>query len=153
MKWNYAIKTAAALALSLTTFGAWASTQAADASTAAPADAGQADYEVVVYWAPWCSACGPVLSSMDELADGFAGKNVRFTAANIGDASNAQRALQRKGGEALTLRQVDAAEAGVRAVPWIVVRDASGKVVSTPAAQTHPTHMAQWVKMDLAFRL
>lgn len=127
---------------------------AAHAEATAPAPNADADYEVVVYWAPWCAACAPVLESMGQLAQANTlGVDVRFTAANIGDAQGAAQALRRKGGGALLLEQTSQQVAGLRAIPWIEIRDAAGRLVATPAAHTHPRNMTAWVEMDLAMRL
>ena len=42
---------------------------------------------------------------------------------------------------------------GVRAVPWVVVVDQQGSVLSTPSAHHRPDQLTDWLKTDLALNL
>lgn len=102
----------------------------------APAQAAeQAQSKVMMFWASWCPSCSNALGALDELEQNNAG--TEFVAVNVLDDAPAAKSLEEKGFGHLNLVEADAAVAkqyGVRALPWVVVVDANGVVLSSKPA-------------------
>lgn len=132
------IKTFAVLMLCATSL-ANASTEATSRVTEnqhhkhASSDANKA--KVMVFWASWCSACNNALSALSQLE--AMNSDTEFVAVNVLDNAPVAKSLADKGYPQLDWLDADAELAhahGVKALPWAVVTDSNGVLLSSQAA-------------------
>ena len=109
----------------------------------------QAETRVLVFWASWCGACKPLLDDLKAAESELATLGARVQTLGLDD-KRVPVALP-----AADARMVGALKAkhDVRALPWVVVVDADGKVIATPSKHHSPTQLTQWLKADLALAL
>lgn len=128
---------------------------AASLAFAAPAGAKQATpsaadgARVLVFWASWCGACKPLLADLKAAESELAGLGARIETVGL-DGRAAPVALPAADA---AIVEVLRARHDVRALPWVVVVDADGKVIATPSAHHRPKQLTPWLKADLALAL
>ena len=117
----------------------------------APAQATEAKSKVMVFWASWCPSCSNALGALDQLEN--TQQNTDFVAVNVLDDVPAEKSLEDKGYGHLHLLEGDAELAkqyGVRALPWAVVVDANGVVISSKPAIGTQQGIASQISSTLA---
>ena len=113
------------------------------------ADAPHDGARVLVFWASWCGACKPLLADLKAAEQDLSALGARIETVGI-DGKASPVALP--AADAALIEALKA-EHGVRALPWVVVVDAGGKVLATPSAHHSPTQLTPWLKADLALTL
>lgn len=126
-------------ATSLANASSEASSQATEnmQHTHASSDANKATNKakVMVFWASWCSACNNALSALSQL--NATNSDTEFVAVNVLDNAPVAKSLADKGYPQLDWLDADAELAqahGVKALPWTVVTDSNGALLSSQAA-------------------
>ncbi len=116
-----------------------------------PAQAAEAQAKVMVFWASWCPSCSNALGALDQLDN--TQQDAEFVAVNVLDDVPAEKSLEEKGFAHLNNEVKDAEfakEYGVRALPWAVVVDANGVVISSKPALGTQQGIASQISSTLA---
>lgn len=124
----------AVLALCATGF-ANASILAAESNTGNHSSTKANKAQVMVFWASWCSACNNALSALSQLQE--RSSSTEFVAVNVLDEAPVAKSLADKGYRHLHWLDADATLArahGVKALPWVVVTDSNGVLLSSQPA-------------------
>lgn len=116
-------------------------------ATAPASDAERAT--VLVFWASWCGACKPLLQDMAAARGDLVALGARIQTVAIDGAAPLNGLPGLDPASVESLKQAH----GVRAVPWVVVVDDAGQVLSTPSQHHRPEALTDWLKTDLALNL
>ena len=106
---------------------------------------------VVTFWATWCANCGEVLQDMDKIKQDFAGQDVVFATAHLGEDPRADAQLAKYQVQMQKLHNGSelAARMDITAVPWVVVLDAEGRIIDNPSAVARPAQVAEQTRIAL----
>jgi len=129
-------------------FGLFGGTTTANATVAGE------PLQVLVFWGSWCGNCPPVMRQMEALRKEYEGRNVEFVAVSLEGEDAPQNYLRRKGYGFQLKTDGDALMARYEAVgvPWVVLIDTAGKVVSNPSRHGSAAEVGARVKMELDLR-
>lgn len=86
---------------------------------------------VILFWATWCPFCRSLMPHLQQVADEFADKTVKFYALNVWEDGDPEKYFQEKGFsfQLLLFADLVAEDYGVLGTPGLMVMDKSHRII------------------------
>ncbi|HUP92266.1 MAG TPA: TlpA disulfide reductase family protein [Solimonas sp.] len=123
------------------------------AASAQQASLEPAVLRVLVFWDRHCMYCAPMLRQLQQVAARHA-PQVRFYAVSTEEPAQATAYLASRGLDFAVLRDDGSLmlRYGVVALPWVVVTDGAGRLVTAPSDGARASQVPIYLDMELSFR-
>lgn len=108
----------------------WTLTDASEVTVNYYADS-QQSVSVILFWATWCPYCRSLMPHLQEVADEYKNRQVRFYALNVWEDGDPQQYFQENGFtfRLLLLADLVTEDYGVKGTPGLFVMDQSHRVL------------------------
>ena len=122
------------------------------ATIAAPeqaATSNQSKAQVLVFWASWCPACKPLLKDLSVVEKTLNDAGASIKAVSLDNTSNKSGLTDANHDHVKVLKE----QYQVRALPWVVLVDGNGEVLSVPSEHHSPNDIANWLEAEVALNM